>query len=427
MRRRKSAGTWVLMIATLIAILPGLWLIKYYRDRFVQPSEWPRIDQFHPKTLIHVRQTTILRARYPVFDTHVHLACSHLTAHELEAIMDSCGVVRVLNLEINGFWGHELKKQVSEYQDRLPGRVITACNVDFSGIGEPDFEKKVIGQLEESYRLGARAIKVWRNLGMDVRDTEGKRVPIDDPRLDCIWRKAGELGMPVIFHTADPSAYWYPVDENNERFLALQAKARPWGHKWAFPWGPLFHTVRSTLEDPPAKIRLVRHPELLYYATNIYPDPLPSKEELIRQRDNVIRRHPRTIFVGAHLGCFPEDLQWVSKELDSMPNYFVEISEAVSELGRQPYTARNFLIKYQDRVLFGTDGQPNIETYRRTFRFLETFDEYFDYPWRERFPQGEWKIYGVGLPDEVLKKIYHENAERIFGAPGLPRAGQPGT
>jgi len=415
MRGKSTLPTFILAMATLLAMAPGVWAIRYYRARFVQPTEWPRIDRFHPKPLIKVPETPVLRAKYPVFDTHIHLGDSGLSPEEVAGIMDSCGVAKLLNLEIYGWWGKELQRQISEYQDKLPGRVITACNINFSGIGSPGYTEAAVRQLEQDHRAGARAVKVWRNLGMDVRDVDGKRVPIDDPRLDPIWRKAGELGMPVIFHTADPSAYWYPVDARNERFLALQAKPRPWGHRWSFPWGPLFHTVRTTLEPPVAKIRLVRHPELLYYATNVYPDPLPSKEELIRQRDNVIRRHPETIFIGAHMGCFPEDLEWVARELDEMPNYFVDISVSISEMGRQPYTAREFLIKYQDRVLFGLSGPPDVEAYRRTFRFLETFDEYFDYPWRERFPQGEWKIYGVGLPDEVLRKIYFENAERIFG------------
>lgn len=363
------------------------------------------LQEFEPVTTLRVEEHPVERPRFPVFDTHIHLRFSGLSAREVVAIMDSVNVRRLVNLEINWNWGDVLVEQVNMYQQKYPDRFLTAANIDFSGIDDPDFSDRALSQLEESYRLGARAIKVWRNLGLHVKDSSGKLVPIDDPRLDPLWRRAGELGMPVIFHIADASAFWQPVDEHNERYEEMQARLTPYSRKWGNR-GPRFETIAG----PVPKIRLMRHPFLLYYNPYQY----PPKNVLIAQRDRVIRRHPETTFIGAHIASYPEDLAFVGRELDELPNLYLDMSHRIPELGRQPYTARAFFLKYQDRITFGLDGPPEIEAYRASFRFLETKDEYFDYPRARSIPQGRWKIYGLGLPDSVLKKIYFENAQRIF-------------
>jgi len=196
---------------------------------------------------------------------------------------------------------------------------------------------------------------------------------VDDPRLDPLWAKCGELGIPVMIHVSDPKAFFTPVDRFNERYDELG-----------------------------------EHPDWAFYG-----DQFPSKEEILAQRNRVIARHPETIFIGAHMGTLPEELHQVGLWLDMYPNFYVDIDARISDLGRQPYTARKFLIHYQDRVLFGTDTTPNAEAYRIYYRFLETFDEYFN-PTPSHHLQGRWMIYGVGLPDEVLEKIYYKNAEKIL-------------
>ncbi len=210
-------------------------------------------------------------------------------------------------------------------------------------------------------------------LGLTAKDKSGKVIPVDDRRIDPIWAKCGELGIPVLIHVADPKAFFTPLDRFNERYDELGT-----------------------------------HPNWSFYGSQF-----PSIDEIIVQRNNVIARHPKTIFIGAHVGNLAEDLGKVSKWLDQYPNLYVEIAARISELGRQPYTARKFLIKYQDRVLFGSDTPPSVEAYRVYYRFLETDDEYFD-PAPSHHMQGRWMIYGVYLPDQVLEKIYNKNALKIF-------------
>lgn len=369
------------------------------------------INEFQPQSQLITEEHLVKRARFPVFDTHIHLRGSDLSADEVIQIMNECNIEKLVNLDIYGLWGEELLKQIETYQKKYPKRIITTTNINFDNIGDPKYSEKAVAQLEESYRMGARAIKIWRNLGLHITDKDGKLIRVDDSRLDPVWKKAGELKMPVIFHTADASAFWKPVDKHNERFQELQSHHKKLGYRWG-KYGPIFETLTGAYY----KLSIMRHPERLYYQSQFkwFEEYLAFKEELIGQRDNVIRRHPGTTFIGAHIACSPEDLNFVAKELDEMPNFYLEMSHRIPELGRQPYTARKFFIKYQDRITFGLDGPPEVNAYQESFRFLETKDEYFDYPRVKTIPQGNWKIYGLGLPEEVLKKIYYENANRIF-------------
>jgi predicted TIM-barrel fold metal-dependent hydrolase len=244
--------------------------------------------------------------------------------------------------------------------------------MDWDGIERDDFVEVSLERLERFAELGACGIKFWMDLGLSVRDGSGALLRIDDERLAPLFDKAAELGIAVMFHTADPDAFFTPIDRFNERYEELAAHP-----DWGFSGSPV------------------------------------TKSELLEQRDRVFARHPKTTFVGAHLAESGEDLSQVAGLLDRFANVHVDISARVSELGRQPYTARKFCIEYADRILFGTDLLPDVEMYRLYYRFLETDDEYFEYP-SHASRQGRWNIYGIHLPADVLHKIYRENALKLL-------------
>jgi len=283
---------------------------------------------------------------------------------EVIKIMDACNVKKVVDLD----GVPPIKEYTKIYKD-YPDRFIVFYILSFEDIDDPKYGEKRAEELEEAVSQGARGLKVFKELGLRVRDKSGRLVPVDDPRFDPVWEKAGELGVPVLIHTSDPASFFLPVDRFNPSYVTLR-----YNHPdWSF-YGPQF----------------------------------PEKMELLKQRNNVIERHPKTIFIGAHHGNYPENLSYVSSLLDKYNNFYVEFSARLVPLGLQPYTARRHFIKYQDRILFGTDGCPDETQYRTYFRFLETEDEYFDgRPWGER-------IYGINLPDNVLEKIYRKNAEKII-------------
>ena len=266
-------------------------------------------------------------------------------------------------------------------------RFVVFAHIDFIGAGkreapkswscnQPGFVRTVCEQLVAAKKKGIQGIKFFKQFGLGFRDANGDLLRIDDPQWDPIWKTCGELGLPIIIHTGDPAAFFEPIDETNERYEEL-----------------------------------FRHPDWSFHGADF-----PSRAELLEARNRVIAKHPQTTFIGAHLGGNPEDLAAVGKWLDRYPNLVVEIASRIGELGRQPYSARDFLIKYQDRVLFGTDGPwPELRlTYY--WRFLETRDEYFPYSEKQPQPQGLWYIYGVHLPDDVLQKIYFKNTLRVLGS-----------
>jgi len=270
--------------------------------------------------------------------------------------------------------GDFYKEHLRQCQAVSKERFIVFFSPDFSRIDEPDFGNKEAARLEEAVKLGCRGLKIFKTLGLINRDKSGKLIPVDDPRIDPIWAKCGELRIPVMIHVTDPVAFFTPLDKYNERYDELQA-----------------------------------HPDWLFYGPQY-----PSKNEILTQRNRVIARHPKTIFVGAHVANLPEDLGAVAQWLDTYPNLYVDIDARISELGRQPYTARKFFIKYQDRITFGTDTMPSAVAYRIYYRFLETDDEYFN-PSGGHHLQGRWNIYGIFLPNEVLEKVYYKNAEKLLG------------
>jgi predicted TIM-barrel fold metal-dependent hydrolase len=337
-------------------------------------------NEYEPKSTLVVPEHPRTRAKFPFIDVHNHQSrtMSEAEAQKLVADMDRIGLSVMVNL--SGGSGAELTQGLSNLKGRYPKRFVAFANVDFRRIDDPNFGRDAAAQLEQDVKNGAAGLKIFKNLGMFVVDASGKRVHTDDPRLDPIWDKAGQLGIPVLIHTGEPVAFWSPVDKYNERWLELQQ----------FP--------NRRRQD----------------ATKF-----ASFDETMGEQWSMFRKHPKTTFIAAHLAWLGNDLGRLGKLLDELPNVYTEIGAVLHELGRQPRAARSFLIKYQDRVLMGKDIW-NAEEYATYFRVLETEDEYFDY-YRKR--HAFWKMYGLGLPDDVLKKIYYKNALKII--PSIDPAGFP--
>jgi len=337
-------------------------------------------EEYDPKSTLVVPEHPRTKAKYPFIDVHNHQR-RDMPASEVEKLvadMDRIGLAVMVNL--SGGTGDTLKQSLATLRGAHPRRFVAFANVDLSKIDEPNFGVNAARQLEEDAKNGAVGLKIFKNLGMFVTDASGKRVPTDDPRLDPIWEKAGQLGIPVLIHTGEPVAFWSPVDKHNERWLELQQ----------FP---------NRRRDDPAKFA--------------------SFQQTMDEQFSLFRKHPKTKFIAAHLAWLGNDLGRLGQLLDELPNVYTEIGAVLYELGRQPRAARAFLIKYQDRVLMGKDIW-NADEYATYFRVLETEDEYFDY-YRKR--HAFWKMYGLGLPDEVLKKIYYKNALAII--PGIDASAFP--
>ncbi len=326
------------------------------------------LGEFHPRSMLAAPEHEIQRPRFPAVDYHNHL--DSMEPADVLRVMDTCGIEKVVNITMQT--GDAALRMIDKYRAADAQRFATIGWMDWAGVGEPDFVLRTCEFLERLVERGAVGIKFWKDLGLSVRDGSGQLLRIDDERLAPIFDKAAELGIPVMFHTADPDAFFLPIDSRNERFEELAA-----------------------------------HPDWGFYGSQY------SKSELLDQRDRVIARHPGTTFVAAHVAESGENLARATKLLETYPNVYVDISARASELGRQPYTARAFFLRFADRILFGTDLLPEESMYRLYFRFLETADEYFEYP-SHASRQGRWNIYGLSLPDDVLKKVYRENALRLL-------------
>jgi predicted TIM-barrel fold metal-dependent hydrolase len=328
-----------------------------------------RLADFTPRPSLVVPAHHVPRARYPAIDFH-----NHLDAQDPERVlrvMDACHVERCVNITMRV--GDEAVEVLERFQRAAPERFYTVAWMDWHDLDEPGFFERSVERLERLVERGARGLKVWKDLGLTLRDPEGSLLRVDDERLAPLFERAGQLGVFVMFHTADPDAFFQPIDSFNERYEELSA-----------------------------------HPDWGFHGSHF------TKGELLAQRNRVFARHPHTTFVGAHVAERPECLAEVAGWLEEHPNLYVDISARASELGRQPYTAREFFLKHADRILFGTDLVPEEEMYRLYFRFLETADEYFDYP-SHASRQGRWQIYGLRLPDEVLRRVYRDNALRLLG------------
>ncbi len=321
------------------------------------------------------------RARFAAVDAHNHLGrwltpdgdWSVSDVGALLADMDRCNVAAIVNLD--GMWGGELRENVERYDLAHPGRFATFAHLDWRELAEPGWPERLATGLHEAADAGAKGLKVWKSLGLALRDERGTWLMPDDERLAPVWETAGELGLPIVIHVADPVAFFAPVGPENER-----------------------------LEE------LIAHPEWSFADVRF-----PRFEQLIDGLEAVVSRHPGTTFIGAHVGCFAEDLAWVGRMLSTHANFHVDIAARMAELGRQPRASRLLIQEHADRVLFGIDlFPPDPAEYAIHFRFLETVDEGFAYSTKDPPPQGRWTISGLALPDEILLAIYAENARRLI-------------
>ncbi len=336
-------------------------------------------ESYDPVSTLVVPENEVIQARFPFVDVHSHQW--NLTKDKIARLveeMDSLNMAVMVNLSGRGFnrqagdIGDQeyLNSMIRRTSGEAPGRFIVFTNVSFKEVGNSGWADKAVKQLEEDVSNGANGLKIYKSLGLRNRDINGQRIAIDDERLDPVWAKCGELGIPVLIHAADPKSFWDEHDERNERWLEL--KLRP-GRK------------RSDT------------------------DPAPF-EQIIAEQHNIFRKHPGTTFINAHMGWMANDLNKLGEHLDEFPNVNVGIGAVIAELGRQPRMAKAFFAKYQDRILFAKDAY-NQEEFYTYFRVLETEDEYF--PYYKKY-HAFWRMYGIGLSDEVLKKVYYKNALRII-------------
>lgn len=389
--RRPSRGSRWAWIALLATVGPAQ----------AEPPKAPPLDgvegrplavnRFRPQSqLVLPGQQTLARAKFPVVDVHVHgrFKTRHIpeVLDEYVRVMDRHNIA--ISVSLDGGLGDALEEHKRYLWSKYRERFVVFANIDWQGDGQqddpaswdchrPDFGRRMAAALADAKKRGASGLKIFKRLGLKYRNPDGTLIAVDDARWDPIWKACGELGFPVLIHTADPGAFFQPIDATNERWEELS-----------------------------------RHPEWSFAG-----DEFPRRAELLAARNRVIARHPDTTFIGAHVANYPENLAEVGKWLDQYPNLVVEIAARIAELGRQPYTAREFFLTYQDRILFGTDGPRQAGRLRPHWRFLETRDEYFTYAEQEYPPQGLWNIYGIGLPDEVLRKVYCTNASRLI--PGV--------
>lgn len=325
-------------------------------------------EEYNPPSTLVVPENPVSSAKFPFIDVHSHQwRMGERDLNKLAAEMDGLNMGLMVNL--SGGSGKAVVDAVANIKNNQPTRFALFANLNFNNLDE-GWGERAAAQLQRDYDQGARGLKIFKSLGFSVKDIDGNRVAVDDPRLDPVWAKCGELGIPVFIHTADPKQFWEPWDANNERWLELKLRPR-----------------RKRSDN----------------------DPAPW-EQLIQEQHNVFKKHSNTIFIAAHMGWYANDLTKLGQLLDEMPNMMVEIGAVIAELGRQPKFANKFFAKYQDRVLFGKDAY-NPEEYPTYFRVLETEDEYF--PYYKKY-HAYWKMYGLGLPDEILKKLYYKNALRII-------------
>tara|TARA_B100000965_G_scaffold279700_1_gene237544 strand:- start:1165 stop:2181 length:1017 start_codon:yes stop_codon:yes gene_type:complete len=332
------------------------------------------IEEYEPISTLVVKENIITKAKYPFIDVHNHQFDMPLKdLSKLIEEMDSMNMAYMVNL--SGFRGIYLEKSLENINNNFPNRFGLFLNIDFEKIDEQNFGKKNIELITEAVSNGVIGLKVYKSLGLTDKDKNNNRIKVNDERLDPIWSVCGDLNIPVLIHSADPSSFWKPKDKFNERWLELRQKP-------------------GRYRDPKSNA---------------------SFEEILSEQHAMFKKHPNTTFINAHMGWMANDLDRLSSHLDNNPNVVTEIGAILAELGRQPKRAREFFVEHQDRILFGKDAH-KLSEYYTYFRVLETDDEYFDY-YRKR--HGNWKMYGLNLPDTVLKKLYYKNALKLF--PNIPR------
>lgn len=333
------------------------------------------VAEFEPRSTLVVEENILTRAKFPFVDVHSHwFRASTMSAGAIDTLiseMDEMNMGVLVNL--SGSWGDRLAGAVSNMEARYPNRIVTFANVDFSGMSEEGWTERAVAQLRTDIEAGARGLKVYKNLGLDVKNSDGTRVAVNDPRIDPVWALAGEMGVPVLIHSAEPASFWLPRDKYNEKWLELKLRPRRY--------------------RPPGE-----------FATF---------EEIMGEHFDMIGKHPGTTFITAHMAWYGGNLAKLGEMFDTYPNLVADMAAVIYEFGRQPRNAKQFMEKYKDRLLFGKDTY-RVSEFWTYFRTFETQDEYFPY---YRKYHAQWRLYGLGLSDDVLKHIYYKNALRII--PGL--------
>ncbi|MEQ8560198.1 MAG: amidohydrolase family protein [Cytophagales bacterium] len=368
MKRFFTKYWWLAYPITLVFLILTYWLIGKIQYRLNVMD----IEEYEPKSVLKVEEHHPTKAKFPFIDVHNHQFT--MPVQDLDKLvkeMDELNMAVMVNL--SGFRGKFLEWSLENVNENYPDRFVLFMNIDFEKIDDKNWPDETLAMMEMAVSYGVKGLKVYKSLGLTDRDSEGNRIKVDDERLDPIWSKCGELGIPVLIHSGEPSPFWLPKDKYNERWLELKQ----------YP---------SRYKDPKKN---------------------PTFEEIMAEQHNVFRKHRNTIFIDAHLGWYGNDLKKMGGILDEMPSVYTELGAVLAELGRQPRSARKWMIKYQDRVMMGKDIYDK-EEYYTYFRVLETYDEYFDY-YRKR--HAHWKMYGLGLPDSVLKKVYFQNAYNVI--PGI--------
>ena len=376
--------SYILIFFLVFLIISGL---SYYIITVIQKkNNLMDIGEYSPKSTLVVDENKIYRSKFPFIDVHSHhwdMPIQDLST--LVSEMDSLNMAYLINLSGSGlatFFGKQdlmeknLTSSIKNVKENFPKRFGVFFNINFNRIDDENFKRNTTLLINDAVNQGAIGLKVYKNLGLNLRDSKGQRVPVDDDRLSFIWEECAKLNIPVLIHSGEPKAFFDPIDKFNERWL--HAREKP-------------NSFRSS-------------------------DQYPAFDKVMLEQHNMFRKHSKTTFINAHFGWFANDLSKLSKILDELQNVSVEFGAVINELGRQPRAAKKFFIEYQDRILFGKDIYKKDEYYIY-FRVLETSDEYIQY-YRKR--HGLWRLYGIGLPDDVLKKIYYENALKMF--PSIDRS-----
>ena len=365
------------LVKTLGFIFVVTIAIYYAIDTIKFKNNIMSFEDYNPPSSLVVEGEVVKKAKFTFIDVHSHLwNMPVMDLDKLVSEMDEINMGFIVNLSGSGFGPQSAKdlyfdKSTQNIRENQPRRIGLFVNVDFNSVDVENHVENQVNIIRGAVAKGAIGLKVYKGLGLTNKDSEGNRVAVDDKRLGPIWEVCGELGIPVLIHSADPFQFWQDKDGQNERWFELKEK--------------------------PGR----------YYGDSNF---IPPFEEIINEQHTIFKRHPNTTFINAHLGWMGNDLDKLGKHLEDFPNVMTEFGAVIAELGRQPKTARDFFIMYQDRILFGKDSY-NKEEFYTYFRVLESDDEYFNY-FRKR--HAFWKMYGLNLPDEVLKKIYHENALKLF-------------
>jgi len=371
----------LLFLFSLLIIVLVFGGVSYFViDKIQEKNNLMDIEEYSPISTLVVPENPTNKSKFPFIDVHSHhwdMPIKDLSGIVKE--MDSLNMQYMINLSGSGFGtfsGNQslmdlnLSKSLKNVRENYPNRFGVFVNLDLNKIDDKDFAVSSVKILRNAVKDGAIGLKIYKNLGLNLKDSKGIRVKVDDKRLSPIWETCADLNIPVLIHSGEPSPFFDPIDKYNERWLHARQKPRSF------------------------------RPQ----------DKFPSFDTVMNEQYNMFKNHPNTIFINAHMGWMANNLDKLERHLDSLPNVYTEFGAVIGELGRQPRRARQFFIDYQDRIMFGKD------TYKKSefdvyFRVLETKDEYFDY-YRKR--HGLWKMYGLDLPDDVLKKIYYKNALKLF-------------